>query len=256
MDSEFEYIRTLERFGIRPNFWCSNEYFAKAQFNDAKTGRAIWVEDQAGMTVLPPISIQTGMFCSDVNVGDIWCGLDGFSCGQAEFLDYEYIYNPAHFKDMSGHKWATFRKNSRKYPKRATSTLNYLPVRANDHIEEVTAFSVEWGQQIKWEEVQDGNVMLSYLFEGQNRAVLIDGERKIHGINIWDVNHKFVNFRYCLCLDEPFLSEFMRLLFHLSSIHYGKLVNDGGVLGNSQLKAFKDKLNPVEVNEIFSWKRS
>jgi hypothetical protein len=79
---------------------------------------------------------------------------------------------------------------------------------------------------------------------------------KVLGINIWDLNDTYINYRYCFCSNEPFLSEYMRLLFYTDPeiLSTGKLVNDGGCLGNDNLKAFKKKLNPISVREVSSYR--
>jgi len=61
-------------------------------------------------------------------------------------------------------------------------------------------------------------------------------------------------YRYCIAdPDEPFLDEFMRLLFYQRNAA-GKLVIDGGVLGRPGLERFKDKLNPVKKRPVYSRK--
>jgi hypothetical protein len=48
----------------------------------------------------------------------------------------------------------------------------------------------------------------------------------------------------------------MRYLFYRDPEirNQNKLVNDGGVLDNPNIKAFKDKMNPVRVREVYQWK--
>ena len=95
------------------------------------------------------------------------------------------------------------------------------------------------------------------IFEGENRRFLRSKKGKIYGLNIWDENFQYINYRYCICGKEDFISEYMRLLFYTDSVilNKGKLVNDGGVLDNPKLRFFKDKLNPMQVKERRTWRK-
>jgi len=79
---------------------------------------------------------------------------------------------------------------------------------------------------------------------------------KLVAINIWDENYKYINYRYCIVdRKEPFLDEFVRYLFYtdLVILKTGKLVNDGGTVGNQGLEHFKDKLNPIRKRKVHSY---
>ena len=96
--------------------------------------------------------------------------------------------------------------------------------------------------------------------EGEHRVVLLNKAGEIVGVNIWDENWMNVNFRYSIVRPEPFLADYMRLLFYtdrrmLARAQNGIYVNDGGVLDRPSLKQYKDKLNPLRVREVRSWSR-
>ena len=62
------------------------------------------------------------------------------------------------------------------------------------------------------------------------------------------MNCKYINFRYCFDNREViYCNEYLRLLFYRDIAYKEKLVNDGGVLDNENLKRFKKKLNPIEI---------
>lgn len=260
--SDFKYLRVLEAKGIRPNFWVSDEYFEKAGFKEslayAIDSPSICIEDSEGQMILPPLDLRLNETWGHIPKGknSVWCGLDGYAPlgGKQDFLDLEYIYDSKAFLNMTGKRWATFRKNCRKYPNRHEGELRYKAVDPIKDVEKVNEFLGLWSKEIEWDEVHDGIIMVEYGLLGQNREVLMDLAGDIHGLNIWDENYMFINYRFCLCLDQPFLSEYMRHLFYVHRAEQDKLVNDGGILGKPELKRFKDKLNPVEVNKIYSWR--
>ena len=252
--SDFKYLQLLEERKIRPNFWCSQEYFERAGFGEVEEDGWIHVVDEESDVILPPMK-PNGICLLPF---EFWADL--IDCSEfrklhnATFLDYEYIYNPKDFQDMAGKKWQVFRKNCRKYPNRADEPLYYEKFDPEIQDKKLDEFLEIWAEDIKWDEIHDGHIMIDYIQNGYNREVLIDYHGDIHGMNIFDENYMFINFRYCICLDVPFLSEYLRYLFYINRCSQDKLVNDGGVLDNPKLKKFKDKLNPVEVNKIYSWR--
>jgi len=231
-----------------------NRIFQKADFIEYQYNGVVYIADPDRRNILPPIS-KGGQF--PVNV-PVWADLGKYSPKglKAKFLDYEYVYDPNSFIDLSGSKWKVFRKNIKKFSKRYHLKTFY---RTDFNKQQIYNFVEEWADEIKWDEVQDAKVMLKYAYNGHNRKALINQDGKIIGLNIWDCNFKYINFRYCLCLNMPFLSEYMRYLFYTnittSDITGGPvLVNDGGTLGNPGLKTFKNKLNPIKTRKVFSWK--
>lgn len=263
-----EYLKGLERAEIKPNFWCSEEYFKKALFREEEVfhlkgkKEIILVVDSGDNVIFPPLNLTDGGLYPLVPKNGIWADLVGFSPKksaspkfQMEFLDYNYIYDPKEFEEMKGNRWATFRKNSRKFPRRHVERKFFWLHQAPE--DDIKEFAGKVLENVSSDVIHDAQVILQYLFEGENRAFLVHEEsREILAVNIWDENYRYVNYRYAFCVDEPFLSEYIRLCFYqmMNKKYPGKWVNDGGVLDRPSLKQFKDKLNPVEVNKIYSWK--
>jgi hypothetical protein len=254
------YFELLENLGIEPNFFCSDEFFEKAGFEIVEEEDAYWVEYEGGI-MFPPIPID---FFDFREYSKIWLGLDGIEKPQgwhSTFFDYEFIYNPAHFANMWGGEWRTFRKNVRKFPSRYPASTNYLTLHNDNFVptdEEIMALFTSWLDSTHKEEIHDPDIILDYLLGGDNRGFLIDENGKLLGINCWDYNWKFINFRFCFhnC-NYPFLSEYLRFLFFTDPeiAQDGRLVNDGGSLGSEALFSFKEKLNPVLIRSMFSWEK-
>ena len=256
-DLDFKYLRLLEFQKVRPSFWCSDEYFRKAEFKEIDDNGVIYIQDKEGSLMFPPLDsmlnyqhpiFQTPSWTSFAKMNGL--------LKDAIFFDYEYIYDPKAFLNMTGKKWQVFRKNCRKYPARYQGQeLKYIKVENHNDEMKVSELIDQWMRDINWNEIHDGEVMIQYLFHGQNREILIDEQGDAHGLNVWDENYMFINYRFCISLNLPFLSEYMRYLFYIHQAKQNKLVNDGGVLDNPNLKRFKDKLNPIEVNKIYSWRK-
>lgn len=259
------YLNNLKAQGIDPNFWCSEEYAGKAGLIERKIrdGGTVRVLDPAtGWDVLPPIHPTDGYSHGWKGPERIWSDFEGYNPEgyNKHFLDYEYIYDPRAFTDMSGGKWMVFRKNSRKWPRRHGHAGSYMSVEfAAPERWEIEELLVSWlGTLPEDGEVHDDEVMLKYAFEGEHRVCLWDKDTKLIGMNVWDSNWRFNNFRYSICQPQPFLAEYMRLLFYtqpeiLAGAQNGKLVNDGGILDRPSLKTFKDKMNPLRVRKVHSW---
>lgn len=262
----YTYLQLLERGNITPNFWCAEEYFEKAGLEEYVDGDVVLVVD-GDWCVFPPIYIETASL-ADRWAGDrpIWSDFAEWSPDSntynRKFLDLEYIYDPKAFLQMDGGKWAVFRKNCRKWPRRFENRagLRYdwigaSPFNYRRAMDEVLRSWLD-GMKEPDEEIQDDEALLKYLYHGKNRKILFD-RNGIYGINIWDENYRYINFRWCLCRPEDFLSEYMRLLFYLDPFILDKYkqVNDGGVLDDPDLKRFKDKMCPSLVREVYSWFR-
>lgn len=256
------YLETLMKKQIKPNFWCSEEYFEKAKWTENSLLDWCWVEDEWGKVMLPPVNINgRETWRSDIPAGidSIWSDFpeyDMLSIMEPEFLDYEYVYDPSDFIQMTKKKWATFRKNSRKWPKhREDIRYGYEPEFHPVSSDDLTSLFGGWLESFgEGQTLYDPEVMAQYVFFGENRAFLWEGNRLV-GMNIWDRNYLYVNYRYCIHLNEPFLDEHLRLRFYRDHPwSYEVRVNDGGVLGSEGLERFKNKLNPVMVREVNSWK--
>jgi hypothetical protein len=212
--------------------------------------------------IFPPIN--EGDFALGSVEGKIWSDFPEWKPEglKSKFLDYEYIYDPKAFLSMEGGNWAVFRKNCRKWPKRFGNHLTYERISAypfrntawgREELDDVLGCWLE--SKLLGKKIEDEKILIQYLRFGENRKVLWDSNQRIYGVNVWDENYKYINFRYCICRPEEYLSEYMRFLFYTDPYiqSQGKLVNDGGVLDNPDLKRFKDKMNPLQVREVKSW---
>ena len=263
-----EYLKWIESHQIPPNFWMSEEYITKKElfWSCGETVKG-WKETPESEEWFFPPSVSTFLFDGMISYkhGDIFAGfaLSASNCGNAIFLDYQFLYNPKDFLEMKGHKWATFRKNSRKYPKRTSSNLFYrdlndlsnfdwTPSELNSDIDELC---MNWSER-KNHNIHDPELLVKYLYQGEHRKGLFDGDVLV-GINVWDENFQFINFRYCIDDGEPFLNEYMRYLFYTDPEIQAKnkLVNDGGALDSKGLKKFKKKLNPTSILKVYSYKK-
>ena len=251
----------LQEYQITPNFWCAEEYFDKAGLEEIHDGNWVYIWDpEAKVTVLPPINVNFG-------VGPLrekqdwakkfWSDFINYYPGasyQSKFLDLEYTYDPKDFLEMKGGKWSTFRKNCRKFPERNQGQQLYIQP-GLEHEKPILNVIKDW---IGHREPHELEVLVSYATNGQNRRVLLGDDGQIFGINAWDDNWDRINYRLCICKSGSyFLSEYLHLLFYTDSaiIDQGKLVNDGGILDNPMLQIFKEKLNPILVRKVQSWRR-
>lgn len=257
-----KYLETLKALKVAPNFFCSDEYFEKAGITETiRPDGWICLNDENWL-VSPPIHPTKGAgWPGDVS-HQIWCDFDLFGYNldaQSEFLDYEYIYDPKRFLRMEGKQWAVFRKNVRKFPKRYPLMLKYIAATPYSFWESLKGLLINWLVNRSSEEViQDDEVMKKYVLHGNNRKILFDSTGHLLGVNVWDDNYKYINFRFSICEPLDFLNEYMRYLFYTDEeiLDSGRLVNDGGALGNPKLEAFKDKLNPIVVKKRYSWRRA
>ncbi len=266
------YLDLLRLYDITPNFWCSQEYINRGEFiEEFQDGYSFLIPtDETDWIIAPPIN-QNGKLLKESKswAKKVWSDFPGWvlpGLTTAEFLDFEFIYDPKEFLHMDGKKWRVFRKNSRKFPARFGGKLIYdwvsnyhsifHPVRLNEGIEVLLTSWLE--NKSEEREIHDDSVMMKYLFHGQNRKILFNHRSgEIYGINTWDINHRYVNFRFCISVPEKFSNEHMRLLFYTDRTiqNQGKLVNDGGCLGSDSLRKFKEKLNPIHIREVRSWKQ-
>ncbi len=97
--------------------------------------------------------------------------------------------------------------------------------------------------------------MVKYVLEGENRWGLFANGNLV-GMNIWDENYRFINYRYCIDDGAPDLNRYLRLKFYTHDIiiSKGKYINDGGSLGDEGLREFKMRLNPYRVYTVTSYK--
>lgn len=260
-----EYFAALRRTLPQqsPNFWCSEEYFEKAGWGVVEHGPwkggsdAAWysVMDDTGKNMLPAVE-KTGM---GLWYRNCWAGFSTMDPARAktgvDFLDYEFIYRPSDFMDLSGGAWHTTRKNMRWAEKDAGEGFQLWPAVSEAAIEElVTAWSEDSGEV----EYYDPEIMLKYLFHGQNRLFVVGRSGRLYGILAWDSNWRYINFRYCVVRPGiRGLSDTARVMFYRFSYARcfpGLLVNDGGSLDRPGLHRYKTRLNPFQVNQIFTFK--
>lgn len=250
------FFSVLEENNIIPNFWMSKEYFEKANFKVILGQQALSVKDEQGCFVFPIIRFDGAVIpvsCWSSFAGDL------FLNHSKKFLDYEFIFNPAEFEDMSGGKWSAYRKNVNRFMKKNPKIIyEYYNGRVDNNLELINLF-LDWILE-KEEEfiIEDDEVIVEYLVNGFNRKVLRDESGEIIGVNVWDENYKYINFRYSFCKKSfLYLSEYLRYCFYIDPEikKKEKLVNDGGVLGLPSLYRFKKKMNPIKINTIYGWEK-
>lgn len=263
------YLKAMKVHNIDPNFWISEEYFQFAKFKEivvstCRNDKLIGIiSDETDQFIFPPISLLYG--CggrTESPSSGVWSNFSNasYTGNDYELLDLEYLYDPKDFQNMVGKKWAVFRKNVRKWPKAQDGNFHYrkLDQFAPSKIHEgINKLLIEWLEEHTGFPIQDSDALLYYVLHGENRHILFrTGRDEIVGINCWDSNWKYINFRWSICKKEPFLNEFMRYMFYRDPEirKQDKLVNDGGVLDNPNIKAFKDKMNPIRVREVYQWK--
>lgn len=266
LDIEF-YLQKVKEAGHIPNFWCSVPYILAAGWNYWTEGACFGICDSDGKYTLPTFNSRLGMFINS----NCWAGFP-LMTGK-KFLDYQYMYDPRSFMDLSGGKWKTFRKNLHKWEKDPTIPKTLPGGIANLFIWETSLGKdiderwLKWGGSqaqnllISWAErhgdIYDNEVLINFMINdfGQNLICLGTAECKLLGVIAYDysVDSEYANFRYSICEDLPGLDEYMRYCFY--RIMYNKncfKINDGGCLGSETLEAFKERLNPIARYSIYS----
>ena len=264
------YLKILEQHNIIPNFWMSEEYFEKAGLEERNENGLIGIYD-VGVPICPLLRVETGYATPSTATDFVWSDFEdftGYEGWKKEPLDLEYVYDPREFIRMEGGQWQVFRKNSRKFPRRYNKEVYYLDYRkASVWINPKLLGDMILDLLTDWLSRREGNiedfeVIEKYVFNGKNRELLIDEGKKLLGMNVYDENYLRINFRYSF--HDPqydFLSEYLRLCFYKNlmirfcNTSSFKFVNDGGVLGREELRKFKDKMNPIKVRTVYSWRR-
>lgn len=264
------YLRKIKELRIDTNFWCSQEYLSFAGAVEKKNDHFVWLEDpDAGLLFFPSIDLRYG-FLSPYNPEHltIWSDFAGFSPVfpafhrfpyRPEFLDYEYLYWPNNFQNMRGGRWKVFRKNVRKWPRRNRCWRYELATKHSRREEaDILELVAAWLEAIGIDKVHDGDVMIKFAVGGEYRALLYRKDQLV-GMNVWDYSPTDrINFRYSIALPgEDFLSDYLRFLFYTSPPVrcWGLTVNDGGALDNPGLKKYKEKLNPIRIRTVQTWRR-
>lgn len=260
LDNWWEYQNCLKRRKARvdPNFFISKPWFVAngwmvKRLLVEEIGICWAVLDTDGCILFPLVPMCRGALCPPAGV---WCDFEGYNPARdydREEFDFEFLYDPASFDDLSGGVRKTFRKNVRRFEKE-----NPLHEYREVGREEALFLFGSWLDEDQ--EIEGLDAILKYLNligdpdpEAPMAHALIIGEELV-GINVWDQNYCYTNYRFEFHRrDIPFLSEYMRLVFYRYSCPRGKLVNDGGCLGSENLRRFKEKLGPKEIRRRFSW---
>lgn len=245
------YLKVLESNDVLPNFWMSEEYIVKSNL--------LWVVEahlkgfkQTGFDgwFFPPLDDSNRIILGGV---DVYAGLlVNHGILNAQFLDYQFFYRTKDFFTMSGKRWKVFRRNVQKYLREQGEHLYYRKI-GEDCQESVIDILLKWSNN---RQIYDSEVFVKYILEGENRWGLFDGDELL-GLNVFDENYKFVNYRYCIDSGKFFLNKLMRYYFYTSSVvvNKDKLINDGGSLGSEGLYQFKQRLNPFKICKVFSYQK-
>jgi hypothetical protein len=242
-----EYLDRASQMEIIPNFWLTEQYLAIQNAKLQSNGKVMWVQED-DWAIFPPLPLcGNSLMEIDCPPMKIWSDFENYSVGKVMgFLDWEYTYNSDNFLNMKGGKWQSFRKNCRKWP-RANNGWTYNGDAPTP--EEISGLLIKWLEKHEGE-IEDSESLIWFVENCQMRAFLRRGGELV-GVNVWDGNGAYLMYRYCITdPDEPYLDEFTRSLFYQSTP--GRLVIDGGCLGNPGLERFKDKLNPIKKREVYS----
>lgn len=241
----------IEELGITPNFFISEIYLNQSDIIGKKKHGWVWIEEN-NLPLFPPLPYRFSLI-RKAPVQKYWAGWPNNQGINTPFLDYQYIYDPKDFLKMEGGKWATFRKNSRKWANREEK-VTYTRICDDD---QAVSLMVNWITRNQ-KTVQDVQFIVDCILTPPTDCYikyLYDATGKLTAINFADENYKYINYRFLICRREPFADEYARLCFYLDPYiqNKGKMVNDGGSLGLPGLEKFKDKLNPIEKNKIYSF---
>lgn len=245
------YLTVLQNQKVTPNFWTSIEYLIRTESEWVKDGPLSGFQQEDDEWLLPPIHSDGSIVTSGINIFAGWpqpINTNPVAANEGYvFLDHQFIYDPQDFRNMDGSTWQVFRKNVRKFPTRCSGVLSYRSIQTQEVPEE---FLAQWAEG---REIYDPDTLVRFVLFGDNRKGLWVDD-KLVGVNVWDTNYQFINFRYCVDNRSPFLNEYMRFLFYTDDdiLRMNKMVNDGGSLGSDALYRFKCKLNPKQILEVAS----
>lgn len=250
------YLNILQQFifqRIFPNFYCSLEYFEKANWKvKSDGGHNIQIVDSDDAPMLPAISLKEGK--CNINLDkEYMAGFSGLT-SRGKFHDYEFIYDPKEFLSIEGGRWKMTRKNIRWAKLDIGKSLYVSENPGNFDEKDIQNFLEKWGE--KYENIYDPETLIKYILSGNNR-IFFSGEKnkELFGIIAYDGNFNYINFRYCIVKEGiRGLSDLMRVLFYqmISACYRNKLVNDGGSLDSDTLHKYKARLNPCQINKIWS----
>jgi hypothetical protein len=255
------YLNILRYAKATPNFVCAVDYLlaAGAKVEGEKGALVVWLPDDQGNwdIFLPPAGRSQDIYKKGAGVvfpsAAVLTDIEGYNPGPGfvrQFWDYEFIYSPLAFKDLSGGQWKIFRKNVNRFERLHAPEYRKLEPG------EAHAFWLDWLGSQQDTLISDFDAINKYLLtdRGHRWGLMVDDN--LVGINVWDENYMYINFRYCFSLPEyRYANEFLRLKFYTSPeiSGGGKLIHDGGSMGFETLHKFKMKLNPREVRKRFTW---
>ncbi len=245
--TEQNYFQALRALGIAPNFWLSVEYIFRKGLEVVTDGDR-WGLAEDGDWFFPPLRISRYGFSLDLDA-TYFCGFPGVRGIYNRPLDVQYIYNPREFLNLEGGKWKVFRKNVRKFANRFPR-VQYRQIGVNEYGKDSEALLFQWSEG---KTLEDVDVLVDFALKGFNRwGLFVDDE--LVGLNVADENWMYINYRLCIDNGSPFLQELLRYQFYTSkwTLLRRKQVNDGGNLGLPGLQRFKEKLNPLAVEQIYT----
>ena len=251
-----EYLKRVKRIkNIVPSFWMSQTYFEKAGFKEEETKKTLWVVDEDGNVMFPGMT-KSGPTTKGVN--EIWALSEVPPKGTLKFLDYNFFYSPTNFNNLSGKKWKVFRQNLNKFNRFTEELKKEYRELNDDEKNDLMKVFLSWLEADQERIFEGGEIVLAYLEEPPKtvKGLFINGN--LEGFNIWDENHRFINFRYCFNNPIiPSINHQLRYLFYTDPEIQAKnkWVNDGGCLDRQRLRFFKDHLNPVNIIKHYTWRR-
>jgi len=251
------YLKQIEQHGIIPNFFCSETYLDNTSIVGRLEDGWVWLEEN-GLVLFPalPLSDKSN---KKYPISGCWADFENYTLfdeaeDEKKFLDLEFIYDTSEFNNLSGSKWRTFKKNIRYWPDVNIGWKYEQKTRYSDRKD----LLVDWLERNQ-ESVQDYETIVRCILEPTKNDLckgLYNGQGELVSINFADENYKYINYRYIICKNEPYLDEFSRYCFYMDyDVRVkNKLINDGGCLGREGLKRFKIKLNPIKVRTVYSHK--
>ena len=262
-----DYLTLEEKSKVRPTFFHSLPYLILSNAKAFIENGWAWVEADSWL-LFPAILYKPGQGLATYPHDKVWVytTFDKYltynrsvqNLPELKFLDYEYIFDPNSFKDLSGGDWNVYRKNIRKWPK----THEKWEYTDKFNLNKLLSLLIEWTKE-RQDSIKDFPFIWRYFNRttsssislGIHIKVLKNEFNEIVAVNAWDMNWKFINFRFCITRPgEPYLQEFTRYLFYTDEdiLKWNMLVNDGGAMDNPGLERFKDKMNPKEKNLMYS----
>jgi hypothetical protein len=249
------YLDRIRETGKIPNFFMSETYINQPTITAHARDGWVWLEENA--FILFPAVTSGAILHGQINPAQTyWASFPNPCIPNAqkcfyEFLDYQYIYDPKKFLDLSGGKWESFRKNVRKFKDL------YCPFYTCDRKDQAFWILMEKWFGNRQNEILDGEFILECISNPRPDdyiRYLYDKKGNMVAVNYADESWKYINYRFLICDKVPFADEYARYCFYTDPFiqKKNKLINDGGTLGNSGLEKFKDKLNPLLKEKIYT----